>query len=481
MIKTLAYADDVAVITNNDNNSISQIFEEYMKLTKSSGLTLNADKTEILNLSNSMETSTVSKYNDVDLHLSHKPAITICGNYLSLNDNECYQENVIKKIDNLTSQLNRWKGRNLSINGKMIIVKTFAISQLIFTSQFQTIRPKEVKRIEQLCYSFVWNGKDRVKRSTIKSGCDEGGINGIVVKSFFYSIAVRQFDKSNLHSKLNCFNLCPDIVEDIKTHARFILHKILMRQLAENDIQNAEDAGWLTLTRADLLVKSYSKIHKLLCYLGVSSISSITFDSYLRKNSGSIRRSLPSIAVLTVDRYLTEVNIPSKTTVIVDNKQIILNKIGSRKLNELIKLTLKKVAKYHPADKYKVSTQLFGDIRQTWNNLWRIKNPTLRAIWLKVLHKDIWTQEKRVKLGITNSSACEICGEHESVTHQLLTCINAKRLWSSVAMTLGIELLPNEDQCPSQFLVRLIKVTNNTALEIVKSVIFKLLIQIDRS
>ena len=213
----------------------------------------------------------------------------------------------------------------------------------------------------------------------------------------------------------------------------------------------------------------------------MSSISSITFDAYSRKNSGSIRRSLPSIAVLTVDRYLSEINIPSKTTLIVENKQVSLNKIGSRKLNELIKITLKKVAKYHPADKYKVSTQLFGDIRQTWNNLWRIRNPTLRAIRLKILHKDVWTQEKRVKLGITNSSACEICGEHESVTHQLLTCTNAKRLWSSVATTLGIQLLPNENQCPSQFLVKLIEVTNDMAFEIVKSVIFKLLIQIDRS
>ena len=138
-LKKLAYSDDVAIITNNDDGNVSQIFMEYMKLTRSSGLTLNADKTEILNLSNSIKNRTYARYNEVGLSINHKQAITITGNYLTLDDNDCYQENVIKKIDKLNSQLNRWKGRNLSINGKMIIVKTFAISQLIFTSQFQVI------------------------------------------------------------------------------------------------------------------------------------------------------------------------------------------------------------------------------------------------------------------------------------------------------------------------------------------------------
>ena len=169
-LKTLAYAEDIAIITDNDNESISQIFSEYMKRTKLSGLTLNADKTEIINLSLSNKNTTETTYNNINFQICHKSAITICGNHLSLDNNDSYQENVLRKIDKLTSQLNRWKGQNLSINGKMIIVKTFAISQLIFTSQFQVIRPKEVKKIEQLCYLFMWNVIDRVKRSTIKSG-----------------------------------------------------------------------------------------------------------------------------------------------------------------------------------------------------------------------------------------------------------------------------------------------------------------------
>ena len=174
-IKTIAYADDIAIVTRNTDESINCCFQEYSKLTKMSGLTLNADKTEILNLSSSAKVNTTSIYNNIELNLTHKNAIVICGNYLSLDQQASYEHNVTNKIKKLNNQLNKWRGRNLSINGRMIIVKTFAISQLIFTTQFQTILVKDLKRIEHLCYSFVWNGPDRVKRSVLKAGRQEGG------------------------------------------------------------------------------------------------------------------------------------------------------------------------------------------------------------------------------------------------------------------------------------------------------------------
>jgi hypothetical protein len=47
--KIIGYADDVTT-TENTNNSVKQIFHEYERLTKASGLKLNADKTEKLNI-----------------------------------------------------------------------------------------------------------------------------------------------------------------------------------------------------------------------------------------------------------------------------------------------------------------------------------------------------------------------------------------------------------------------------------------------
>ena len=181
-LKTLAYADDIAIITPNMEIHTDNVFEEYSKLTKISGLTLNADKTEILNLSTVGKKSTTVNYNSQDFELTHNDTVTVCGNLLLLDESICYEANILKPISKFKEQLNRWKGRNLSINGKMIILKTFAISQLIFSTQFQSIKPKDLKRIEHLSYSFIWNGTDHVKRGILKSGKQEGGINVARVK-----------------------------------------------------------------------------------------------------------------------------------------------------------------------------------------------------------------------------------------------------------------------------------------------------------
>ena len=48
--KGAAYADYTSVICRKSTDCIQQVFDEYKRLTKRSGLELNADKTEILNL-----------------------------------------------------------------------------------------------------------------------------------------------------------------------------------------------------------------------------------------------------------------------------------------------------------------------------------------------------------------------------------------------------------------------------------------------
>ena len=478
-IKTLAYADDIAIITHNDNKVTQNIFKEYSKLTTMSGLVLNADKTEILNLCTSGKQLTHNVYNNISLNIPHKSSITICGNHLSLDKAIVYEHNISKKIEKLKSQLNKWKGRNLSINGKMIIVKTFAISQLIFSSQFQVIRTKDIKKIEHLAYSFIWNGTDRVKRGILKAGRQDGGINGIDVESFFYSITLRQFLKSDSYTKLKCINDSPIIKEDIKTQARFILRKILLDQLNNCSIDSIESASWVTQLRADLLVKSYGKAHILLSNNNISTISSIKPESLRRGVFNTIRRCLHPMALVVLDLYVTEPISEPRILIQHCGKESEIGKLPSRSLNDRIKEVLKKVIIYHPADKYAIDKSNFKEIRNTWHNLWLINNPTLRAIRLKILYKDIWSQEKRHKLGISHSSRCTICDETESSIHQLFLCTNAIRIWNTVFNCIETPLLAGG--MTNQAIAELIQVSNDLALEIVKSAIFKLLIQIDRS
>ena len=115
-------------------------------------------------------------------------------------------------------------------------------------------------------------------------------------------------------------------------------------------------------TRTDLFVKSYSNIHRLLCQVNIESVSSIDFESYSRKVNGNIRRSLPTKILLALDRYIARANPICKTSIIMDNKEIEIMKLGSRKLNDIVKETLKKTTKFHPAVRYGLDSSLFGNI-----------------------------------------------------------------------------------------------------------------------
>ena len=53
--KAGAFADDVGALCGGDSESVKRVFMQYEKLTRKSGLVLNADKTEILVLKNNIQ------------------------------------------------------------------------------------------------------------------------------------------------------------------------------------------------------------------------------------------------------------------------------------------------------------------------------------------------------------------------------------------------------------------------------------------
>ena len=87
------------------------------------------------------------------------------------------------------------------------------------------------------------------------------------------------------------------------------------------------------------------------------------------------------------------------------------------------------------------------------------------------MYKDIYSQERRFRFGLTDSPKCLICGEIETVEHQLFVCKNARRLWQIYNNIFGEQISFEQSVLAQSALDK----------ELVKAVINKLLIQIDRS
>ena len=93
-----------------------------------------------------------------------------------------------------------WLHRGLSIPGKIVIVNTFGLSQLIYTMQMCNYKALELKRIENMIFKFLWNKKwygngapDRIKREVLKRDYKGGGLKVPDVAIVNEALKLRQF------------------------------------------------------------------------------------------------------------------------------------------------------------------------------------------------------------------------------------------------------------------------------------------------
>jgi hypothetical protein len=218
-----AYADDINACAKANQESVNQIFKEYSLLTRLCGLKLNAEKTELLHCKQTITKSRIFEpkksglrnidkilpkkppelrgtetapnqnlvlqyiinYMDCQYNLVPKEVIKICGIVFSNDEELSYTENVLKKIQKLLEQLNKWRARGLCFLGKSLILKTFGISQIIYVAQCCIIREAEVKQINNIILNFLWTKGgmmkrvERIKRNIIYKPTSLGGF-GII-------------------------------------------------------------------------------------------------------------------------------------------------------------------------------------------------------------------------------------------------------------------------------------------------------------
>ena len=91
---------------------------------------------------------------------------------VKLKEDLNYKE-ILSKIKRL---LGWWKQRDLTLFGKVHLLKTYALSKLNYVSSLIVVTKWVILEVEKLSFEFLWNGKDRVKRNVMYQNYDDGGI-----------------------------------------------------------------------------------------------------------------------------------------------------------------------------------------------------------------------------------------------------------------------------------------------------------------
>ena len=88
--------------------------------------------------------------------------------------------------------LNSWSARRLTLLGKITIIKSLAVSQIVNVLPSLPTHQGALKEINSLLYDFLWDKKgDKIKRVEMINDYDKGGLKMIDIRSFNESLKMK--------------------------------------------------------------------------------------------------------------------------------------------------------------------------------------------------------------------------------------------------------------------------------------------------
>ena len=155
-IKGCQYVDDSNSVLKNIG-IVPDFFEILHKFEKTSGSKVHYGKTVCLSVNEDLK----------DPNNILKPTIgpeKVLGAPLGKNrdDKGDFWDKRIKKLE---AKLNLWRLRNLSFEGKALIIRSLGVSQITNAMETLSMSEEHINRVNKILFDFLWSGKNyKLKR-----------------------------------------------------------------------------------------------------------------------------------------------------------------------------------------------------------------------------------------------------------------------------------------------------------------------------
>jgi hypothetical protein len=456
--KVLAYADDITCIVERDTRNVKNIFKEYGRLTKASGLTLNADKTEILAIREQLHTV---KYQGKVYSLRGAKSIKINGVVFDKDIDLMKLENFNHLVSKIEKMLNGWRARQLSLLGKILIYKTFGLSQVIYILSIISLSAAQYKKLKIMFNNFLW-GRDladpstraRIGKERLNTPIDYGGFGMVEYERILEGVFCKQLAKLyniNFNHPLKSIIIINErnlvtgksltgLADEVARRAHALINdlfwkdvKKLSNQQITNDVVLLSHFGELFIEEAIKPRWSNTvEANMLLHTLGCNNIRDVL-------NRG--REAVKMCKKIMIAKYLRVVKAlwqaQSRWEALVVDKIKILNgsykiiyTVKSGEFRELIRgplrLTPPKLAlniNIGDNEGRWAAKGYFSKVRKLVNT--RHKNTLLR-LW----NGDCLSYTRLVHYGVVNSELCPNCASVDTPLHMLVECHVAAQTWT---------------------------------------------------
>ena len=118
-----------------------------------------------------------------------KDDIKTLGIYFLHNIHLMNQKNYCKAITSIHGILKLWRMRNLSIEGKIVVFKTLAISKLVYLALLTVIPNHITEEVAKIQKSFIWHDSSpKIKHETLRMEFKAGGLKSVDIRFKFVSL-----------------------------------------------------------------------------------------------------------------------------------------------------------------------------------------------------------------------------------------------------------------------------------------------------
>jgi exonuclease III len=165
------YADDTSLFLN-DEHSLSLALKTIDKFSKCSGLRMNRDKTEAIHIGES--SNFIHKGDKIKWTNNN---VKCLGVYINKNNRIATQANIMEKLGKIESLIKIWKCRSLTLKGKVTIVNSLLVSQMLYIASVIHIPKWAITKYNNLIRNFIWDDKPpKIKYTTLIAPIEKGGL-----------------------------------------------------------------------------------------------------------------------------------------------------------------------------------------------------------------------------------------------------------------------------------------------------------------
>lgn len=469
--KLSQYADDTCIYLDGTTRSLKNSLDLLDQFAKYSGLKPNITKTQCIWLG-SKTGSTDKICPEYDL-IWTEGTFNVLGIVFTTDLIDMFELNFVEKFNEIKRLINTWSKRNLTVIGKITVIKTILLSKLVHLFAALPIGRNQnlISELELTLYKYIWCGKpDKVSRKLITQDFAKGGLKMINIHNFIKSLKVTWIRRTIItdsswsllfKSIVPNFDLALSVGSDFMRILAYETTNLFWKETlsAMGELFDRHLCGDNEITLAPLwynpliTINNESVYYKSWYRRGVRVVSDLLDDAgyilsyadfcgkYNFSPHFTLYRGLVNAVVLKWGRSF---NVQPRPFIYCSTQLLLNCKKGTRPMYEIFNLERNVVKNYE----FKWE-QIFPDLKPLWHvvnmKCFSISNDVkLKWFQYRLIHRILGTNELLHKIGIKDNPLCSFCNlQNETIYHIFVECSVVKPFWVNIqnwfTRELGIE------------------------------------------